>query len=133
MNNALFPLFCRQRMRHKLCTVFVFLNHQIECGEQWFLVYHTFHYHLTTSTAVVLQNSCHPNDVFVVPSPPLHSASSIIISLAANRLCHRNTIARGTDKSPNAFINISHVFAALNPALQQNFNAARCSKIIFLW
>ncbi len=37
--------------------------------------------------------------------------------------------ARNTNESPNAFTNISHIFAAINPALQQNFIAAHCSKL----
>ncbi len=56
-------------------TVFLFSNHQIECGEWWFLVSCTLHYHPTISTVVILQNSCHPSD-----------ASSIDFSSAANRL-----------------------------------------------
>ncbi len=32
------------------------------------------------------------------------------------------------DESPNAFTNISHVFAAVNPASQQNFIVAYYSK-----
>ncbi len=66
--------------------------------------------------------------VFVVPSLPLHSVSSIDSSHTANLLCHRNTIAHDTDESPNVFTNISHVFASVNFALQQHFIMARCSK-----
>ncbi len=118
-------------MRHKWCTVFVFSNHQTECGERWFSVFHTLHYHSTTSAAVILQNSCHPSNVFVrftCSSLPLCSASSIDSSSAANRLYHRNTVVHGTDKSPNTFTNISHIFIAVNSALWQNFIAAHCSK-----
>ncbi len=32
------------------------------------------------------------------------------------------------DELPNTFTKISCIFAAVNPALQQNFIAARCSK-----
>ncbi len=51
--------------------VFVFSNHQTKCGEGWFLVSHTLHYHPTTSTVVV-------------PGLPLCSASSIDSSPTAN-------------------------------------------------
>ncbi len=52
---------------------------------------------------------------------PLHSVSSTNFSPAANWACHRNTVAHDTDESPNTFTSISHIFAAVNPALQQNF------------
>ncbi len=108
---------------------FVFSNHRTECGERWFSVSRTLRYHPITSTAVVLQNSYHPSgDVFVVPSLPLLFASSIDSSPTANRLCHQNTVTRDTGESPNTFTNISHIFAAVNPTLQQNFITARCSK-----
>ncbi len=90
---------------------------------------------ISTSVMVVLQNSCYPSVVFmmfsfifIVPGLPLYSMSSIDSSPAANRLCHRNTVTRNVDESSNAFTNISHIFGALNPALQQNFIVARCSK-----
>ncbi len=119
VNNALSPLFFCQHMWHKSCT-----QYQTECGERWFLVFHTLHYYPTTSTAVILQNSCHPSDVFV-HFCCCRRSSSVDFSPATNQLCHRNTIAHNTDESPNAFTNISHVFAAVNPTLQQNFIAAR--------
>ncbi len=50
---------------------------------------HTLHYYPSTGMAVIFQNSNHPSDVFV----------------------------RDTDESPNAFTNMSHIFAAINPAL----------------
>ncbi len=46
-------------------TVFIFSNHQTECGERWFSVSPTLRYRPTTSTAVVLQNSCYLGSVFV--------------------------------------------------------------------
>ncbi len=70
--------------------------------------------------------------VFVVPILPFHSASSIDSWPATNFLCHQNTIARNTDESPNTFTNISHVFAAVNPTLHQNFIAAHSSNF-FPW
>ncbi len=66
--------------------------------------------------------------VFIVPGLRLHFASSIDYSPATNWLCHRNTIARDMDKSLNTYTNISQIFTAVNPTLQQNFIAARCSK-----
>ncbi len=66
--------------------------------------------------------------VFVVPGLPLCSASSVDSTSAKNWLCHQSTIAGDTDESPNAFTNVSYIFAAVNPALQQNFIAVRCSK-----
>ncbi len=112
-------------------TVFVFSNHQTECDERWFSVSRTLHYHPTTSMAGIFQNSCHSSDVFlvfVVPGLPLHSASSIDSSPATNWLFHRNTVARDTDELPNAFTDISYIFAAINLALQQNFIVTHCSK-----
>ncbi len=117
-------------MRHKLCTLFLFFQ-QTECGERWFLVSVLF--------AIILQLARQSSFktaatramflfVFVIPSLRLHSASSINFSPAANWLCHQNTVTRDTDESPNAFTNISHVLAAVNPALQQNFMAASCSQ-----
>ncbi len=87
----------------------------------------TLHYHPTTSTTVILQNSYHPSDVFIVPSFPLHSAFSINFSPTVNWLRHQNTVARDTDESPNASTNIAHIFATVNPTLQ-DFIAACCSK-----
>ncbi len=66
--------------------------------------------------------------IFVVPGLLFRSASSRNSSSAANGLCHRNTVACDTDESPNAFTTISHIFAAVNPSLQQNFIVAHCSK-----
>ncbi len=66
--------------------------------------------------------------VFVVPSLPLHSMSSVDFSSVANWLCHWNTISCDTDESPNAFTNILNIFTAINLTLQQNFIVTRCSK-----
>ncbi len=112
--------------------VFIFSNHQTECDKRWFLVSSTLRYHPTTSTAVIFQNSCRLSSVFIffffLFPAFCFSQSSSDSSTTTNWLCHRNTIARDTDESPNAFTNISHIFAAVNPALQQNFIAAHCSK-----
>ncbi len=132
MNNTLFPLFCYQRMLHKSCIQFSFVQIiRQNCGEQWFWVSLTLHYHPTSSIAVFLQHCCHPSDVsarFCCFQPSTHSASSIDSSSVTNWLCYWNTVTRDTDESPNAFTNIYHVFAAVNPTLQQNCIMARCSK-----
>ncbi len=80
----------------------------------------------TTATRVMFLS------IFVVPGLPLCSVSSVDSSPATNQLCHRKTVACDTDESPNASTNISHIFAAVNNALQQNFIAARCSKFFFM-
>ncbi len=66
--------------------------------------------------------------VYIIRGLPLRSASSFNSSPAANRLCHQNTIAQNTEASLNPFTNISHIFAAVNLTLQQNFIVARWSK-----
>ncbi len=66
--------------------------------------------------------------VFVVPIFLPYSASLIDSSPTANQLWHQNIVSRDTDESPNTFTSVSHVFPAINPTLQQNFIAARCSK-----
>ncbi len=108
---------------------FSFFSNRQSVVNDGFEYSHTLCYHPTISTAVVLQNSCHPSNVFVNfrcswPGLLLHSTSLIDPSPAANHLCHRNTVANDMDESPNAFTNIFHIFAAVNPALQQNFIAA---------
>ncbi len=101
MNNVLFPLFCCQRMRHKLCTQFSFF--QIIKQN---VVNDGFRYRILP--AIILQIARRSSFktgatratmllfVFVVPSLPLYSASSIESSLATNQLCHQNTVARST-------------------------------------
>ncbi len=112
-------------------TVFVFSNHQTECGERWFSVSHTHGYHPTTSKVIVLPNSCHPSDVFVCfccfrPSAPL---------CIFNRLLNRHKPAMPSKycstqhaRVTERFYKYFHVFTAVNPALEQNFIAVRCSK-----
>ncbi len=142
----LFLLFCSQSMRHKSCTQFSFF--QIIRQN---MVNDGFRYPILS--AIILQlawgssfkaaaTQAMLTFVFAVPGLPLCSASSIDSSPTANRLCsassihsspttnrlcHRNTVARDTCESLNAFTNISHVFADVNSALQQNFIAARYS------
>ncbi len=116
-------------------TVFIFFKSSDRMWERWFLVSRTLR--------IILQLARRPSFktaatrsmssfVFVVPSLPLHSVSSINSSPTANWLYHRNTIAHNMDESPNAFTNISHIFAVVNPVLQQNFIAARCSKFFYM-
>ncbi len=83
------------------------------------------------STLVVLQNSRHPSDVLIhfrcsKPPAPLWVFNWLLIT--ANWLCYQNTVARDTGESPNSFTNISYIFTAVNPTLQQNLIAAHCSK-----
>ncbi len=66
--------------------------------------------------------------VFIIPGLPLHSVSSIEPLPSKNRPCYRDTVECDMDESPNSLTNILHIFAAINPALQQNFIAACCSK-----
>ncbi len=133
VNNVPFPVFCCQRMWHKSYTQFLFFQiirqNAVNDGF-WYPVLSSIILQLarwlsfkTTATQAMFLF------VFVVLGLPLHSTSSIDSSPAADRLCYRNTVACDTDESPNAFTNISHIFAAANPALQQNFIAAHCLKL----
>ncbi len=132
MNNTLFSLFCCQRMRHKLCTQFLFFQIIRQNA-----VNDSFRY--AVLSAIILQLARWSSFktgatraiflfVFVVPGLPLCFASLIDSSPAANHLCHQNTIACDTDESPSTFTNIFHIFTAVNPASQQNFMAACYSK-----
>ncbi len=103
-----------------------------QCGERWFSISRTLQYYPITSTLVVLQNSCHPSDVFVVPSLQFQSAASIDFSPAANQLRHRNTIARGADESLNAFTNVSHISTAYIP-LHNKILSWHVVQNFFLW
>ncbi len=132
VNNVTFPLFCCQHMPHKLCTQFLFFQIIRQNGmNDGFQYPRTLRYHPTTSTVIALQNSCLPSNVFVC----FHCSRSSAPFCVFNRLfirhkpaCHRNIVARHTDESSNPFTNIFFVFTAINPALQQNFTAANCSK-----
>ncbi len=134
-------------MRHKSCTLFLFFQiiRQNAVNDSDGFQYLVF-------SAIILQlarwssyNTAATwamfSFVFVVPSLLLHSASSIDYSPTANQLFHRNTVthdwlfqwntvAHDADESLNAFTNISQVFAAVNPTLQQNFIVAHCSKFL---
>ncbi len=123
---------CAAQILH---TVFVFSNHQTEYGERWFLIFRTLRCHFTTSPQSSFKTAgtgAMFTFVFVIFGLPLRCASSIDFSPTANQLCHQNTVACDMDESSNAFTNISHVFAAVNPALQQNFITACCSKFFFM-
>ncbi len=119
--NALFSLFYCQHMRHKLCTQFSFFQiirqNTVNDG---------FRYHRSSFITAATQAMF--SFVLVVPSLPLHSLSSINSPPAENWLCYWNIVVHDTDGSPNASTNISHIFAAVNPALQQNFITACCSE-----
>ncbi len=133
VNNVPFPVFYYQRMWHKSCTQFLFFQiirqNAVNDGFRYpvlsaiiLQLVRRLSFKTTATQAMFLL-------VFVVPGLPLHSTSSIDSSPAADRLCYKNTVACDADESPNAFTNISHIFAAANPALQQNFIAAHCSKL----
>ncbi len=128
-----FPLFCYQRMQHKLCAQFSFFliirQNAVNDGFFWYPIL----------SAIILQLARQSSFktaatramflfVFVVRGLPLQSASSVDSSPPANQLYHQNTLARNVDESPNTFTNIFYVFTTVNPALQQNFIADRCSK-----
>ncbi len=71
-------LLREQRIPHKSCTQFSFFQIRQNAVNGGFWYPRNLPYHPTTSMAVVLQNSCHPSDIFVVPGLPLltRSASS---------------------------------------------------------
>ncbi len=98
MNNALFPLFCCQHMRHKLCTQFSFFQiiwqNAMKDGFQYSVlstiilqVARWLSFKTATTRAMFLF-------IFMCPYLPVCSASSIDFSPAVNRLFHRNNVAR---------------------------------------
>ncbi len=85
----------------------------------------------TTSTAVIFQNDCHLSDIFVCFCCFRPSALALHLQSTPHppqtMLCHRNTVASYMNESLNAFTNISHIFATVNHAVQENVIPTDCS------
>ncbi len=128
--------------RCSLCSVVItnptqFLFFQIirqNVANDGFWYTHTLWYLPTANMVVVLQNSWHPSDVFIVPSLPLCSASSIDSSPVANRkpamAWEYRSMRHG--RATKRFYKHFPPFHSRKSRLQQNFMAARCSKF-FPW
>ncbi len=99
------------------------------CGERRFLVSHTLHHHPTTSTVVVLQNSCHPSNVISCfycsgPSTPLCVVFNQLLSGCKQAIQSKYRVTKRFNKH-------FPFFAAMNPTSQQNF-IVKCLKF-FPW